>query len=185
MALNLVGVESFNLDKSIQRRGGCFPYTNAYPYSHSLAGMVGLGTAYAAWYTYSSPRALDITDAAAIAAMSASHFFLELPGHRHDVKVTPSTPRSQELGAGQFDSPASTFALEVAVFLSSLAFYAWRVPSVRQDTQKLLGVGAVLVAEQAMFSFGSAPTSEVRFVHAPIFLAQILGSCWLLGKLDS
>ena len=136
--------------------------------------------------------------------MSASHFFLELPGHRHgqllrptshaaashsllptlDVKVTPSTPRSQELGAGQFDSPASTFALEVAVFLSSLAFYAWRVPSVRQDTQKLLGVGAVLVAEQAMFSFGSAPTSEARFVHAPIFLAQILGSCWLLGKLD-
>lgn len=44
MALNLVGVESFNLDKSIVRRGGCFPYTNDYPYTHSLVGMVGLGT---------------------------------------------------------------------------------------------------------------------------------------------
>ena len=43
MVLNLIGVESFNLDRSIQRQGGCFPYTNDYPYSHSLAGMVGLG----------------------------------------------------------------------------------------------------------------------------------------------
>lgn len=88
------------------------------------------------------------------------------------------------MGAGQFDSPLSTFALECALFLSSLAFYAWKVPAVRQDTQKLAGVAAVMVAEQAMFSFGSAPTAEARFVHAPIFIAQILGSAWLLGKLD-
>lgn len=44
--LQFLGVESFNLDQSIANSGGCFPYTNDYPLSHSLAGMVGVGANY-------------------------------------------------------------------------------------------------------------------------------------------
>lgn len=41
--LQLVGIETFNFDQSIVRKGGCFPYTNDYPFSHSLMGMVVFG----------------------------------------------------------------------------------------------------------------------------------------------
>lgn len=41
--LQFFGLETFNLDTGIVRAGGCFPYTNEYPYSHSLAGMTVLG----------------------------------------------------------------------------------------------------------------------------------------------
>jgi hypothetical protein len=37
--LQFVGIESFNFDSSIARQGGCFPYSNDYPISHSMAGM--------------------------------------------------------------------------------------------------------------------------------------------------
>ena len=41
--LQMLGIESFNLDAKITQSGGCFPYTNDYPFSHSLAGMVASG----------------------------------------------------------------------------------------------------------------------------------------------
>ena len=40
--LQFFGVETFNFDPTLQRRG-CFPYSNEYPYSHSLLGMVVAG----------------------------------------------------------------------------------------------------------------------------------------------
>jgi hypothetical protein len=43
LILNFLGVESFRLDKSIVGKGGCFPYANDYPYSHSLVGIAVLG----------------------------------------------------------------------------------------------------------------------------------------------
>lgn len=40
--MQFFGVETFNFDKTLVRRG-CFPYTNDYPYSHSLVGMAAVG----------------------------------------------------------------------------------------------------------------------------------------------
>ena len=40
--LQFLGIETFNFDASIAKHG-CFPYTNDYPYTHSLAGMVACG----------------------------------------------------------------------------------------------------------------------------------------------
>ena len=37
--LQFFGIETFSLDGSLISRG-CFPYSNDYPYSHSLLGMV-------------------------------------------------------------------------------------------------------------------------------------------------
>lgn len=36
--LQFFGIETFNLDSSLISHG-CFPYSNDYPYSHSLLGM--------------------------------------------------------------------------------------------------------------------------------------------------
>ncbi|KAH9929748.1 uncharacterized protein B0H18DRAFT_1148837 [Fomitopsis serialis] len=117
--LNFAGLESFNLDQSIVARSGCFPYTNDYPYSHSLAGMGVAG---------------------ALVAL--------------DVKLTPHDDVAA--GAGWFDSPAT----------DSLWFYTRFAP-------------------KAQFCFTAAPTQEARWVHAPLFLSMILGSSYLLGKLES
>lgn len=38
--LQFFGIETFNFDRSIAAHAGCFPYTNDYPFSHSLIGMV-------------------------------------------------------------------------------------------------------------------------------------------------
>lgn len=41
--LQFLGIETFNFDQGIANHAGCFPYTNDYPFSHSLAGMVVSG----------------------------------------------------------------------------------------------------------------------------------------------
>ena len=40
--MQFFGLETFNFDSSLVKRG-CFPYSNDYPYSHSLVGMAGVG----------------------------------------------------------------------------------------------------------------------------------------------
>jgi hypothetical protein len=38
--------ETFNFDKSIVKKGGCFPYTNDYKYTHSAVGMGIIGSSF-------------------------------------------------------------------------------------------------------------------------------------------
>ncbi|KZT73210.1 hypothetical protein DAEQUDRAFT_684092 [Daedalea quercina L-15889] len=187
--LTLAGLESFNLDAAIAARAGCFPYTNDYPYSHSLAGMGVAGALVGLGYKLLRPRArVSAADFAVITAVGLSHFLLELPVHRHDVKITPHDDVAA--GAGWFDSPAVTFAAESALFLASLWFYTRCAPRVAQTgwlahKHRLAWVVALFIAQQAQFCFAAAPTRETRWVHAPLFLGMILGSSWLLGKLEN
>ena len=110
--LQFFGVETFNFDPTLQRRG-CFPYSNEYPYSHSLLGMVVAGnfgrrsiqrwtfTHYdqsgvilAILYKGSTSAPVTWKDQAAIVTASASHFLLEWPAHRSgmfDFPVTGAT----------------------------------------------------------------------------------------------
>lgn len=46
--LQFLGIETSSFDAAIAKRG-CFPYSNDYPYSHFLAGMIGFGT----WFPFS------------------------------------------------------------------------------------------------------------------------------------
>lgn len=185
--LQFFGIESFNLDESIARQGGCFPYTNDYPLSHSLAGMVGAGVILAVLYKFSVRVPASLTDMLAITATSASHFLLEWPSHRHDTRITPGD--NAAYGAGLFDYPLATFAAENVIFFAGLWVYTTFAPAackagMQQHTSLLKIVSAVMVAQQAQFCFTSAPTRESRWVHAPLFLSLILGSCCLLGMLD-
>ncbi|KAL1951192.1 hypothetical protein VTO73DRAFT_341 [Trametes versicolor] len=185
--LQFFGIETFNLDSSLIPRG-CFPYTNDYPYSHSLLGMTLSGVALAVGYRWSTSAPVTLRDQAAIVAASASHFLLEWPSHREDIKITPHD--SFQLGAGLFDSPVATFLVECAIYLAGLWVYTTFAPittkvGYKTHKNRLWGITLFLIGAQAHFAFGSAPTTETRWVHAPLFLSQVLASSWLIGKLES
>ncbi|TCD62633.1 hypothetical protein EIP91_006617 [Steccherinum ochraceum] len=185
--MQFVGIETFNFDKTLVKKG-CFPYTNDYPYSHSLVGMAAVGVAIALFYkmfarVYASPK-----DLAVIVATSASHFLLEWPSHREDIQIIPHDDKA--LGASLFDSPSATFIIEITIFLLGFGIYASFAPMAtqagfRNNPGRVQMTFLFMVVQQAMFCFGSAPTLETRWVHGPLFLAEILWSCWLLGKLDA
>jgi len=185
--LQFFGIETFNLDPALISHG-CFPYTNDYPYSHSLAGMVVIGVALAALYKTQSTNAVTLNDQAVIVATAASHFLLEWPVHRQDVTIMP---RGTELyGAGLFEYPVVDFGLETAVFLFGLWVYTTYSPPAtrvgyKTKPNRLWGVIGVMIFQQAQFCFIAAPTAETRWVHAPLFLGMILGSSWLIGKLEA
>ncbi|KAF7972172.1 hypothetical protein HWV62_18744 [Athelia sp. TMB] len=185
--LNLIGIESFAVNDEFSKRG-CFPYATNYPYTHSLLGMVVIGIALAGAYNATTTRVkVPLQDLAVIVAVAASHFLLELPAHREDVKITPND--NVALGAGLFDKPATLFALETGLFFAGLWVYTALAPLATRSGYKnniniLRAVVVFMVVQQAHFCFGAAPTYETRFIHAPTFLFEILLSCWALGKLE-
>ncbi|KAI0081185.1 ICL-domain-containing protein [Panus rudis PR-1116 ss-1] len=170
--LNFLGIEKFNFDSKLAKRG-CFPYSNEYPYSHSLAGMAAAGLAYA--FAYKAIARVPTTPKymAAIVAAVASHFLLEWPSHREDIKVTPHD--SNQLGAGLFDSPALTFIAEVIIFFVGIGVYIAFSPvaskaGYQQNPNLMKIISAAMITQQAHFCFGSAPTYEARTVRLSIRL---------------
>ncbi|KAJ3526673.1 hypothetical protein NM688_g8232 [Phlebia brevispora] len=185
--LQLFGIEKFNFDSAIAERRGCFPYTNYYPYSHSLAGMIIAGAILALVYRTYVRVPATLQDMAVITAASASHFLFEWPTHRADTKITPTS--STNYGAGLFDYAAVDFVVETTIFFLGLWVYlTFTRPQSqaghRANPNLLKIVAAVMVVQQAHFCFGAAPTSQTRWVHGPLFLFEILASSWLIGLLD-
>ncbi|TFK56736.1 hypothetical protein OE88DRAFT_1650171 [Heliocybe sulcata] len=184
--LNFFGIEAFQVDPGLQKKG-CFPYATDYPYSHSLVGMAAVGAVLAAVYKSQTARKITAQDLAVITLTAASHFLLEWPSHRADVKITPHDQTA--FGAGLFDHPGIIFVSETAIFLAGLWFYTnFAPPAMRAGYKRNMNwfwaVVGVMIVQQAQFSLNLAPTSETRWVHAPAFLGEILGSTWLLGKLE-
>jgi len=184
--LSLLGLESFSVDKGLMSRG-CFPYATNYPFSHSLLGMAVLGVAVATAYMFTTERKVSAKDEAILLAVTLSHFLLEVPSHRKDIKITPMD--STHLGAGMFDHPVALFLTESALFLGALWVYTTFAPiatrvGYKRHEERLWGIAAFLLAQQAHFCFGPAPTMETRWIHAPTFLSEILLDSWLIGKLE-
>ncbi|KAI0715041.1 hypothetical protein C8Q76DRAFT_692965 [Earliella scabrosa] len=155
--LQFIGIETFNLDGSLVPRG-CFPYSNDYPYSHSLMGMTIAGIVLALVYRQATPASVTMKDQIVIVAASTSHFLMEWPSHREDIKITPHD--SNQLGAGMFDHPTVTFFTECAIFLAGLWVYTTFAPTAtkagyKTHRNRLPGVVLFLIGAQAHFSFGS------------------------------
>ncbi|CAL1694375.1 unnamed protein product [Somion occarium] len=121
-----------------------------------------------------------------IVAMSASHFVLEWPSHCEDVKITPHD--SNRLGADLFNSSSLTFVAEIIIFFADLwvhtTFSLLASKGYKNNPNLLKIIWAIMIIQQVHFCFGSAPTTETRWIHASILLSEILSSSWLLGKLD-
>ncbi|KAF8516050.1 hypothetical protein JB92DRAFT_2716243 [Gautieria morchelliformis] len=184
--LNLLRIESFNFDPALASKG-CFPYSNDYPFTHSLLGMAVAGFVYAGIYTMLTDRRVTLQDQGTIVLTVLSHFFLELPAHRKDVKITPGS--STAFGKGLFDHPLALFILEMAILWSGfLVWNAMSAPFAKAGAIRDPSLPRTLLIffalEQAYFCFGPAPTSESRFIHAPMFLAEILLNSYMVGMLD-
>lgn len=82
--LQFLGIETFNFDAAIAKRG-CFPYSNDYPYSHSLAGMIGFGTCFLFFLTTMLPMIMPHCRHASGCAVQEVHSrFCHAQGHgRH------------------------------------------------------------------------------------------------------
>ncbi|KAF8541208.1 hypothetical protein BDD12DRAFT_829802 [Trichophaea hybrida] len=101
----------------------------------------------------------------------------------NDMTLTPD-PVSTRYGFGIFDYPKALFLIDFGLLLGSLIYYAaTAVPDNRRlQTKKLLTLVALFVGMQALFSFVEIPGRQARWVHAPLFLLQILGA---VGALDA
>ena len=192
-----------------------------------VEGQIGVAVATA--YMFMTERKVSAKDEAVLLAVTLSHFLLEVPSHRQgkdstlrvdfrkvvhtdsyiDVKITPTD--STHLGSGMFNYPVALFFTESALFLGALWVYTTFAPiatrvGYKRHEERLWGVVAFLIAQQAHFCFGTqvffykyahrnesmtdmmfcrAPTMETRWVHAPTFLSEILLDSWLIGKLEA
>jgi len=171
----------FNLETiAIGNFPGTFPYHCNNPYTHSLLGIFFIGCiAAGAFYLYRpSPRG-----ALAVFLAALSHWPLELPGHRSDIRLIPSeVPR---WGYGLFDSNTITFVLEGVLVFAAFQYYISNSGTRSSRSAAYAKYLAFLIAvEHVMFSVGYVPTNNVRFVHAPMFLAQIAATCVLAELTD-
>ncbi|KAF8315927.1 hypothetical protein DL93DRAFT_2227199 [Clavulina sp. PMI_390] len=156
----ILGIESFRYNTTLEARG-CFPYSNDYPYSHSLVGVLALSIAVTAWYSsVAKPKASPL-DLASVMAAGLSHYFLELPSHRKDITLTPGSPQPHGIEHSLFDTPTALLLVEVGIVAASL------IP-----TSKI------------QFCFLGAPTHETRWIHAPMFLTTVLSTLYGLKWLD-
>jgi hypothetical protein len=95
----------------------------AYPWSHSLAMVVGWGILAGALV-----RAFGMSTrvAVVVGAVVVSHWVLDFVTHAPDLPLWPGGP---EVGLGLWNSVPATLAVEGAIFLGALALYARAFPA--------------------------------------------------------
>ncbi|KAG1864763.1 hypothetical protein DFJ58DRAFT_714926 [Suillus subalutaceus] len=144
-----IGVmESFVVDKGLMSRRYFPSYAIDYPFSHSLFGM--------AYVLVAERKMVSIKDGAVLRllAVTLSHFRLEIPSHRQDIKITPS--HSTHLGSG---------TSKCALFFGGLWVYRTFAPiatrlGYKRHPARLWGVAAILLVQQPHFYFGAAPSTK-------------------------
>lgn len=113
--LLLAGIEHVRIDPSLPAK---LDFTD-YPFSHSLAALVGwgllLGVLY--WVIRRYPRGGLILGLAVV-----SHWVLDLIVHRHDLPLIPGG--TTRLGFDVWKSPPATLAVEFGLFAIGIALYA-------------------------------------------------------------
>ena len=127
-----------------------------YPWSHSLATLVGMGLVLGiAWMLV---RRGAWQPAMAIAALVASHWLLDVIAHRPDMPLAPGG--EARLGLGLWDSRVATLVVEGALFAACVGWYAARTrPRDAVGRWALMGLVAFLSLIYAGNLFGPPPPS--------------------------
>lgn len=102
-----------------------------------------------------------------------------------DITVTPGSAQPHGIETSLFDAP--TILLLVEVGLVAASFYPYvraTQPKPGRGSTPLQVLAGVFLFEQIQFSFLGAPTHETRWVHAPMFLATIASTLYVLKWLD-
>ncbi|KAJ7083550.1 hypothetical protein C8R44DRAFT_836466 [Mycena epipterygia] len=174
----MLGIEEFRYSPTLNLRG-CFPYANDYPYSHSLVGEVIMGLLL-------SGSTVPMTDFLALFFVTSTHYILDATTHRPDMVLTPSSSKAH--GTSLFDSPSTMFLLELglmALAATPYLLYTSQKPTasgLRRNAPRILA--ALFVVEQFQFCYLGAPTTNTRWVHAPMFLSTILTTAAVMSWVD-
>jgi hypothetical protein len=179
LILSITGIEeiTYNL------HDGCFPYNASYPYTHSALGIALISVLFATFATLFS--GLGGKTFLVLTAAGLSHWVLDVLVHRHDMPLT-SDPSSQRYGLGWFDFNMPSFLLDLGLLLGGLIFYASSsLPATKRMRASRVGVLAFFFAGmQVVFNFIGVPGEEARWVHAPLFLVQLISVCCVLDVME-
>jgi membrane-bound metal-dependent hydrolase YbcI (DUF457 family) len=113
----LLGVEHVRISPGITRVTPLDFYD--YPWSHSLAMVLLWSLLFAVGYGLVRK---DWRTAGVLAAVVASHWFLDYATHRPDMPLAPGI--ATKLGLGLWNSLLGTIAAELTMFVGALALYA-------------------------------------------------------------
>ena len=123
------------------------------PWTHSLAAsVVWAGVAFAG-----ARRLFGFSTgaSAAVAAVTLSHWFLDLVVHRPDLTIAGGT---EKLGLGLWNYPFVAWLLEVVLVIASVRYAVGSWPDSRAKN-RCIALGALLVVLQTATSFGPLPGS--------------------------
>ncbi len=162
----LTGVEHASLDPSLASNPLVL---HDMPYTHSLVAT--LAWSVIAFLMAWKAIGLAAGEALAVAAVVASHWFLDLIVHRPDLPLLTGAPK---FGFGLWNFPQLAYGLEVSLLFVTLWLCLKAIP-IRNDRRGVwYGFAAVLVAIQTMTSFGPIPPTLPAMVTAALALYLII-----------
>ncbi|WP_207494115.1 hypothetical protein [Aridibaculum aurantiacum] len=125
-----------------------------YPYSHSLAMVLGWAILFAALYKYFTK---DSTGAALGGVLVISHWLLDLVVHLADLPLWPGD--SMMLGLGLWQWPIVTLTIEILFFVIAVALYLTSTDAAKTKGKfRILSLITFLVIIHLLNIFGPAPT---------------------------
>jgi len=161
----LAGIEKARLDPSLPSNPLDLYYM---PWTHSLlASLLWAGVAFVA-----STRWLGLAtrEAVLVAAVVASHWFLDLVVHRADLTIAGGAP----MGFALWDYPVAAWALEMVLVAASVALaMRWNATTLSLRRRWLL-LGAGLLALQTQTSFGPVPPSLTAIVVSTLVVYLVV-----------
>ena len=149
------------------------------PYTHSLAGSLIWGAAFALLIYAITKNAVG---AGLGGAVVVSHWLLDILFHRPDLKLAGSPPM---LGFGLWYYPVMAMPLVLLVIGGAIAFYLLRTSKrPGRGNQPLILLVTLLLAFQAIDWFGPPPDSFDPSIAVLALLSYTLASiaAWWLGR---
>lgn len=173
----LAGIENMRIVPGITAMNPMDLYNM--PYTHSLAGSLAWGAAFALLIYALTKNAVGAWLGGAVVV---SHWLLDLLVHRPDLTLAGSPPM---LGFGLWNFPAIAMPLELLVIGGAVAFYLMRTRtrSGRGNLPLILLV-TLLLAFQTIDWFGPPPESFDPSIAVTALLAYTLASiaAWWFGR---
>jgi membrane-bound metal-dependent hydrolase YbcI (DUF457 family) len=149
-----------------------------YPWSHSLVMAIGWSAIFAGVY-YALRR--NLRNAAWLAALVVSHWFLDWVVHRPDLPLYPG--EAARHGLGLWNSLPITLAIEAAIFVAGIYIYATQSRSLdRIGAVAFWALVAFLVACYAGAVFGPPPPSVAVLAASSLFGVVLVAWGWWVER---
>jgi hypothetical protein len=126
-----------------------------------------------AWAGARKVLKLPARQATLVAAVVASHWFLDLVVHRSDLTIAGGTSK---LGFAVWDHPVPAFLLEVVLIVAGVALATRASTTNGAQRGPWLRLGAALVLVQAAITFGPLPPSLTAMATTGIVFYGIVAA---------